>query len=45
MVAICFHQYVRQITKCNRDDPPLVIVEWDTIPDVYGYGTKVEAEE
>ena len=31
--------------KCIRDDPPLIIVEWDVMLDVYGYETKVEAEE
>ena len=35
----------RQSHKCIRDDPPLVIVEWDEIPDVDDYETKVEAEE
>ena len=34
-----------KVTKCIRDDPPLVIVEWDAMPDVDGYETKVEAEE
>ena len=34
-----------KVTKCIRDDPPLVIVKWDAVPDVDGYETKVEAEE
>ena len=34
-----------KVTKCIRDDPPLVIVEWYEMPDVDSYETKVEAEE
>ena len=34
-----------KVTKCIRDDPSLVLVEWDAIPDVDGYETKVEADE
>ena len=30
-----------KVTKCIRDDLPLVIVEWDAMPDVDGYETKV----
>ena len=34
-----------KVTECIRDDLPLVILEWDAMPDVDGYETKVEAEE
>ena len=34
-----------KVKKCIRDDPPLIIVEWDAMPDVDGSETKVEAQE
>ena len=34
-----------KVTKCIRDDPPLVIVEWGAMPDVDSYEISVEAEE
>ena len=34
-----------KVTKCIRDDPPLVIFEWDAMPDTDGYETKVQAAE